>query len=368
MKIERISVYRIKLPLNEGSYNWSAGKSVSVFDSIIVGIATDTGFTGWGECCPLGSTYLPAFAAGAVAAICELGPRLIGLDPRNVNRIKCEMDRALKGHPYAKSPIDMACWDLLGKSTQLPVSTLMGGSQSDSVPLYRAISMESPNEMVAKVKRYRQEGYSKFQLKVGGDIGDDIERVKRVRESLASGETLVADANTGWTQHNAIRVASALAGLDVYIEQPCQSYEECKVVRGKTCLPLILDECIDSVCMLTQAISERAMDIVNIKISKFGGLSEARVARDLCIAHGIAMTIEDSWGSDIVTAAIAHLASTVPEELLFSTTDFNSYVSVKTAEGAPARDGGRMLVPSEPGLGVNPLREALGEPVAVINR
>jgi len=368
VKIERISIYQVKLPLREGSYNWSSGKSVSVFDSIIVSIDTDVGITGWGECCPLGSAYLPAFAAGALAGIHELAPNLIGQDPRDINLVKFEMDRVLKGHSYAKSPIDMACWDILGQFANTPVSTLLGGVQVESFPLYRAVSMESADAMVAKVMRYREEGYSKFQLKVGGDVMEDIERVRRVRESLTGGETLVADANTGWTQHNAIRVASGLAGLDVFIEQPCQSYDECKVVRGMTSLPFILDECIDTVAMLTRAISDRAMDVVNIKISKFGGLSEARIARDLCVAHGIGMTIEDSWGSDIATAAIAHLAATVPVDLLFSTTDFNSYVTVKTAEGMPARNGGRLSAPAGPGLGVSPLQTVLGEPVAVINR
>ncbi len=102
---------------------------------------------------------------------------------------------------------------------------------------------------------------------------------------------------------------------------------------------------------------------MNIKISKFGGLTKARQARDLCVSLGIAMTLEDTWGGDITTAAIAHLAHSTPPELLFTATDFNSYVTVSTAEGAPQRVHGRMRASERPGLGVEPRLDVLGEPV-----
>ena len=91
---------------------------------------------------------------------------------------------------------------------------------------------------------------------------------------------------------------------------------------------------IDSLDVLLRGHADLAMDVVNIKISKFGGLTKARQARDLCVSLGIAMTIEDSWGGDIVTAAIAHLAHSTPPEFLFTATDFNSYVTVSIADGA----------------------------------
>src|SRR5208282_4436188 len=115
MKITRISAYRVELPLREGSYKWSGGKSVSVFDSTIVAVETDTGITGYGEVCPLGPSYLPAYAQGARTGIAELGPHLLGEDPRELARLNLRMDAASQGHPYVKSAIDMACWDILGK-------------------------------------------------------------------------------------------------------------------------------------------------------------------------------------------------------------------------------------------------------------
>jgi L-alanine-DL-glutamate epimerase-like enolase superfamily enzyme len=367
MKITRIFAYRVELPLHEGSYKWSGGKSVSVFDSTIVAVETDEGVTGYGEVCPLGPFYLPAYAQGARTGIAELGPHLLGEDPRQFGKLNRRMDAALQGHPYVKSAIDMACWDILGKATGQPVCTLLGGRYGEDFILYRAISQETPDAMARRVAGYRAEGYRRFQLKVGGDPEVDVERIRAVAAELRPGDRLVADANTGWRMHDALRVVRAVRDVDVYIEQPCRSYEECLTVRRHCDHPFVLDEVIDSLDPLLRGHADRAMDVVNIKISKFGGLTKAMQARDLCVSLGIAMTIEDSWGSDITTAAIAHLAHSTPPEFLFTSTDFNSYVTVSTAEGAPRRVEGRMAAPLVPGLGIGPRMDVLGEPVVVIS-
>jgi L-alanine-DL-glutamate epimerase-like enolase superfamily enzyme len=366
MRIRRILAWRVELPLHEGSYKWSGGKSVAVFDSTIVGVETDSGLVGYGESCPLGPSYLPAYAEGVRAGLRELAPHLIGCDPRELSKLNYRMDAALKGHPYVKSPIDIACWDLLGRATGLPVCALMGGRFGERVQLYRAISQESPEEMAAKVAGYRAEGYTRFQLKVGGDPDTDIARIRAVAAKLRPGDRLVADANTGWTQHEAVRVARAVRDVDVYIEQPCPTYEECLAVRRQTDHPFVLDENVDGLDMLLRARADLAMDVANLKISKFGGLTKTRQARDLCVSMGIAMTLEDTWGGDVTTAAIAHLAHSTPEPLRFTSTDFNSYVTVSTAEGAPRRENGFMSAGTEPGLGIKPRMDVLGKPVLEI--
>jgi L-alanine-DL-glutamate epimerase-like enolase superfamily enzyme len=363
MKIARIFAHRVELPLVEGTYKWSGGKSVSVFDSTIVGVETDEGLIGYGEVCPLGPFYLPAYAEGVRAGLRELGPHLLGFDPRELMKLNHRMDAALKGHPYVKSGIDIACWDLLGKVTQLPVCTLLGGRYGESVRLYRAISQQAPDEMAKNVLSYREQGYTRFQLKVGGDPDTDIERIRAVRAMLLPSDRLVADANTGWTQHEAMRVVRAVRDVDVYIEQPCLTYEECLAVRRNTDHPFVLDENIDSLDVLLRAKADLAMDVVNLKISKLGGLTKTRQARDLCVAMGIAMTLEDSWGGDVTTAAIAHLAHSTPEEFRFTSTDFNSYVTVSTATGAPQRQQGFMAASNAPGLGITPRLEVLGKRV-----
>ena len=352
MKIARIFAHRVELPLHEGSYKWSGGKSVSVFDSTIVGVETACGRIGYGEVCPLGPFYLPAYAEGVRAGLRELAPHLIGYDPRQLTVLNHRMDAALKGHPYVKSGIDIACWDILGQAAGMPVCMLLGGRFGDSVRLYRAISQQPPDQMAKNIAAYREEGYTRFQLKVGGDPDTDIQRIRAAREMLSPSDRLVADANTGWTQHEAMRVVRGVRDLDVYIEQPCLTYEECLAVRRNTDHPFVLDENIDCIGALLRAKADLAMDVVNLKISKLGGLTKAKAARDLCVEMGIAMTLEDSWGGDVTTAAIAHFAHSTPEEFRFTATDFNSYVTVSTAKGAPQREQGFMEASCQPGLGV----------------
>jgi L-alanine-DL-glutamate epimerase-like enolase superfamily enzyme len=367
MKITRIRAYQVDLPLHEGSYKWSGGKSVSVFDSTVVEVETDAGVAGYGEVCPLGPFYLPAYASGVRAGILELGPHLLGEDPLHMQKLNRRMDAALKGHAYVKSGIDMACWDILGKVTGQPVCTLLGGRFGEDFGVYRAISQESPEAMAGRVAEYRAEGYRRFQLKVGADPADDIARIRTVADRLQSGNRLIADANTGWLMHDAMRVVRGVRDIDVYIEQPCLSYDECLSIRRHTDHPYVLDEVIDSIGVLLRAHADGAMDVVNLKISKFGGLTKTKQARDLCVSLGIAITLEDSWGGDIVTAAIAHLAHSTPSEFLFTATDFNSYVTVTIADGAPRRVNGRMAASTKPGLGIAPKMDGLGKPILEVS-
>ncbi len=363
LRIAAIKVYQIDLPLKEGRYAWADGKYVDVFDSTVVEILTDSGQSGVGEVCPLGPFYLPAFGPGARTGIAELAPHLIGLDPRDITVVEQTMDRALLGHPYVKSAIDMACWDLLGRDAGLPLVTLLGGRHGDRVALYRAISQDTPNAMAENVAGYRAEGYVKFQLKVGGIASEDITRIRHVAAVLKPGDVLVADANTGWTSADALRVVNAVRDMDLYIEQPCRTYAECLGIRRSTALPMILDENIDGLDAFMRAHNDNAMNAINLKISKVGGLTKARRIRDLCVALGYPMCIEDSWGGDIVTAAIAALAHSTPERFRFSATDFNSYVTVDFADGAPRREDGTMAASSAPGLGVSLRHDIAGEPV-----
>ena len=368
MKIRRIAAHRVELPLHEGSYKWSGGKSVEVFDSTLVEVETDDGRSGFGEVCPLGPAYLPAYAEGVRAGLAVLAPHLIGEDPRDLDRLNRKMDAAMKGHPYVKSGVDVACWDLLGQAAGLPVAALLGGRYGEDFVLYRAISQEAPEAMARRVAGYRAEGYRRFQLKVGGAPEEDVARIRAVRAVLDDADVLVADANTGWLAHEAARVVRAVRDVDVYVEQPCASYEECLSIRRRTDHPFVLDETIDGIGVLIRAAGDRAMDVVNLKISKLGGLTRARQARDLCVSLGIAMTIEDAWGGDVATAAIAHLAHSTPPELLFTATDFNSYVTVSTAEGAPRRRNGRMAAPERTGLGIAVRPEFLRKPAVEVFR
>jgi cis-L-3-hydroxyproline dehydratase len=271
MRITALNAWQIDLPLREGRYSWSNGNFVEIFDSTLVAIETDAGITGYAECCPLGSAYLPSYAKGVRAGLQEIGPKLIGLDPTNLGAVNRAMDAALRGHPYVKAPVDIACWDILGKVAGLPLYQLLGGCAQEKIALYRAISQETPQAMAAKIGGYRAEGYTKFQLKVGGDADEDIARIHACRAVLDRRDILVADANTGWTRAEAARVVAATSHLDVYFEQPCLTYEESISVRRRTTRPFVLDEVITDPAMLIRGLAEDAMDLI-IKLPKIDAM------------------------------------------------------------------------------------------------
>ncbi|MEO1495385.1 MAG: cis-3-hydroxy-L-proline dehydratase [Pseudomonadota bacterium] len=371
MKITRIAIHQADLPLKEGSYSW-ADQSFASFDTTVVVVETDEGVTGVGETCPLGPAYLAAYAEGARTGIAMIGRDLIGIDPTEPDVINARMDASLKGHPYAKSALDMACWDILGKAAGLPVYALLGGKAQEEVRLFKVVARRDPGEMAERTAEYQEAGFTQFQVKVGEDPDTDIERFRRVAAQMRPGEVMDADANTGWTQHDAIRVVGAVEplaaenGIRMYIEQPCLTYEECLAVRRICRQPFILDECMDGLPVLLRGWQDRAMDLINLKINRFGGLTRARLVRDLCVQLGISMTIEDSWGGEIATAAIAHLAQSTPRRFHFQSSAFHEYHTVAIADGGPRVNGGWMTAPDAPGLGVAPDMAVLGAPVAVI--
>ncbi len=362
MKITELNVYQIDLPMKEGSYSWS-NQSFTSFDSTVLEIKTNKGLSGYGEICPLGASYLPAYAEGARVGIKKLAESLFGQDPSNLNNINLLMDKALKGHPYVKSAIDVACWDILGKLTGQPIYNLLGGKLQDKVKLFKVISKDSPEAMKEKIIEYQEQGFRQFQMKVGEDPALDIKRINFVSERLNEGNILGADANCGWKQHEALRVVNAILENDIYLEQPCTTYEECLVIRQHTNMPMILDECIDSVHAFIRAYLDKSVDIINLKIGRMGGLTKSKILRDLCVSVGISMTIEDTWGSQIGDAAIAHLAHSTPEEFHFQSSAFHEYTTVVTAENPPKINNGYMSCNESPGLGILPNFEALGAPV-----
>ena len=128
MKISRIELYQVDLPYSGGVYLLSGGREYRSFDASIVRVVTEDGTEGWGESTPFGATYIAAHALGVRSGISEIAPHMLGRDPRQVDRINDVMDRALSGHNHAKAALDIACWDIFGKSVNLPICELMGGS------------------------------------------------------------------------------------------------------------------------------------------------------------------------------------------------------------------------------------------------
>ena len=364
MKITGISLYKTPLPYVGGSYGWGAGNAITTAIASVVVIDTDAGLQGCGEFTPCGENYMVAHSEGVEALLRLVAPSLLGEDPRQVGRIEALLDHLVQGHGYAKSPIDIACWDLLGQSCGQPLWMLMGGKLTDGAPMYRVAPQKATDETVAEMQRYREQGYRQFQIKVGSDWSGDIERIQTGVSLLEPGEKAMADANQGWRVDNAIRVARATADLDYILEQPCRTYEECQQVRRVAQQPMKLDECITGMAAAQRVVADKGAEICCLKLSNLGGLSKARRVRDFLVDNRLPVVSEDTWGGEITTAAVAHFAASTPEEYLQNTTDLMNYNTRSTGiGGAYARDG-KLYAPDGPGLGVIPDFESLGPAVA----
>lgn len=366
MRIRRVEVYGYQLTYAHGRYVMSGGRVVERLPSTVVRVVADDGLDGWAEVCPLGSTYLPASAAGARAALRELLPAVVGADPRNLAEVRARMDTALAGHAYAKSPVDVACWDLLGKAAGLPVATLLGGVHQERFPLYVAVPLGPAEAMAEFAARAYAEGVRTFQLKLGADPHEDSERVGAVAEALRAPVGLLADANGGYTVHEATTAARELERYPhVLLEQPCATLEECLTVRRCTSLPMVYDEVVTDAVALVRAAGEGGASAVNLKVSRVGGLTPARLLRDLAVALGLRLVVEDTWGGDLVTAATAHLAASTPARHLLAASFMNDWNREHVAGGEPRSLGGVGTVPPGPGLGVEVDRAQL-EPLFAV--
>jgi L-alanine-DL-glutamate epimerase-like enolase superfamily enzyme len=363
-RIHRIAAYRVEEPFRDGPYVVSGGRGATGFDATIVRIETEDGVAGWGEMAPLGATYDPAFVGGARAALGELGPALIGADPLASSDVVHRMDRALKGHAYAKSALDMACWDLTGKRAGRPLCDLLGGRFGAGTPLYRSIGRAAPEAMAERAKAYRAQGYRRLQVKVGGEPEEDAERVRRVAKAVGPDCVLFADANGGFTVEAARRFLRAARDLAFTFEQPCATYDECARLRAGCDRPLVLDESIDGLGVLARAIAEGVVDGITIKIARVGGITSARLLRDVAVGLGVAVTVEDTGGAEIDTAAMAHLGASTPQPFRVHTVDFHNWVTVSVADPDPVCRDGVLIAPDGPGLGVEPRMDVLGAPFA----
>ena len=367
MKIDRVTVYRQWQPFASGAYTCSGGRSAEGFDSTIVCVNADNGLLGWGEMAPLGSFYDPSFVGGAREGIRLLAPLLIGLDPREPHVVNAVMDLHLNGHPYAKSALDMACWDLGARAADLPLAEVLGGRFSPTVDLYRSVSQAAPEAMAEQAMQYLEQGYRRLQIKVGLDPDEDVERMDAVMAVLPAGTVVYADANAAWQPAEARRFLRATARLDYTLEQPCASYANNLAIRAACDRPLVLDESIDSVETLVRAHGDHLVDGITIKIARVGGITKARLIRDLAVQLGLQVTVEDTGGAEIDTAAMAHLSVSTPDGSRTHTVDFHNWVTVSHGAADLRCVDGTMTAPVGPGLGVDVDVTALGEPLLVVS-
>ena len=292
MKISQIDLFQVDLPYSGGVYKLSGGRSYTSFDASIVRITTDDGTQGWGESTPFGSTYIASHALGTRAGIAEIAPHLLGLDPRQVDRINDAMDDALVGHNHAKTALDVACWDIFGKSVGLPVCELLGGSTGVPLPTISSIYAGEPEEMRRRVADHRAQGYRGHSIKIGaldseGGPALDAERIAACLADRRHGEFFLVDANGGLVPETALRMLRLLpAGLDFVLEAPCATWRETMSLRKRCPYPIVIDELAQQDADLAFAVANDVADGIGLKISKAGGLTRGRRHRDICQAAG----------------------------------------------------------------------------------
>ncbi|MFK7942810.1 MAG: mandelate racemase/muconate lactonizing enzyme family protein [Paracoccaceae bacterium] len=364
MKITGITLWEVSLR-SHATYHMADGKTCGDVTTIVIQLDTDTDHSGWGEVCPI-PHYLPAYSKGVLPAITEMLPVLIGADPVGPEALMRRLEAHLPGHGYAKSALDTALWDLTAKAAGLPLYALLGGRAVQDLPLYHSITCVAPEEMARIAKEAQASGITQFQVKLGADADwlADVERLKSVRAAVGPEPLVYGDWNCGCDALTATRVGRAVADQDVMLEQPCATIKECAHVKAATGLPMKLDECARDMATVYEAHQFGCMDAAALKLSKMGGLSRMRQIRDLCLHLGTKMCIEDTWGSDITTAASLHLAASTPARGILNTCDLSHYVHPRLDPLAPSRKNGRIAPTETPGLGVSPDPEALGTALA----
>jgi L-alanine-DL-glutamate epimerase-like enolase superfamily enzyme len=365
MNITRLTLWQVPLT-SHIAYNMSDGKICDTVTTNILRLEAEGGLTGWGEVCPI-PHYLPAYADGIAPALAELAPVIFAGDglALGVEGMMRAAEAWLPAHEYAKSPLDIALWDLTARKAGLPLHMFLGGMVTADLPIYHSISCLAPDEMARIAREETARGITQIQVKLGADRNNeaDIARLRLVCEVVPSATLVYGDWNCGASRLDATRVGRAVANLDVMLEQPCATLEECAAVRVATGLAMKIDENAHDTASLLRGWQLGCMDAVALKLSKFGGLSALRRARDLCLDLGVKMCIEDTWGSDIATGAALHLAAATPKAGIMNVCDLSGYVSPRLDPDAPSREGGHIAPSSAPGIGVNPDREALGAPV-----
>ena len=363
MKITGITVWQRDLPLRE-PYWLSGGRlKFESLDSTFVRIECSDGTVGWGEGCPWGNTYLPAFGGGIRAAMELLAPVLIGHDPRDIDRLNRQMDTQLPGHPYAKSALDIALWDIMAKQANVPLYQLFGGAEGTSVDVNSSISTGTPQEMVALIEAARAKGYRTHSAKVGGsDPGPDIARIDAIEDALEADENITYDVNRAWSPGVAIEVMNSVSA-EGWFEQPCQTLDQCAHVQANTRQLIMLDECLHSFQDHLEAWRLGACQGVKVKPNRLGGLTRARQVRDFGISVGWKMHVEELGGTVLSDTAAIHLALSTPEENRLASWLCHPHLVDDYAHGEGARnDNGKIGLQDKPGIGVEPPKDWLGKP------
>ena len=360
MKITKIQVDKLAVPLK---HPYHLSKEYGVFSTatpVVVTIFTDEGFVGYGECDPWPLFTGDSSDVSTLILQKHLAPMLIGADPTNINEIHRRMNAIIRGQHLTKSAIDMACYDILGKSTNMPIHKILGGKRRDSMRCMWSIGGSTPEESAKDVLEAKALGYDGCMIKIGGpNYKLDAARTIAVREAVGKDFPLIVDANQGWDVDTAIRYAKLVKDCDIlFFEQPVQSYDVEGMAKIKRAIdiPLSADEGVMSLQDAKNLVKAEAVDVFSIKVTKNGGIQPAKAICEYADANGIQVFFNSMIEEGITQAASLQIGATCsnivnsighayfsPNRLDGDITNYHTYIHPEQ---------GLVEIPDLPGLGI----------------
>lgn len=351
MKITNITTQPITIPL--ATTFTTALRSTNKVDCVLVKIHTDSDKTGYGSGSPV-----PVITGETVDSVMGatqfIGEQLTGMTLENSELLFQKLNSCMVGSPSAKAAIDMAIYDLLAKSLGIPLYQLLGG-KSQELTTDITISLASPKEMVTECRERMEEGFTIIKIKVGGDARKDIERLKKINDSLSGNVLIRIDANQGWSAKEAVYVCRALERAKVpidLVEQPvvASDTDGMRFVRENTIFPVFADESIFSPTDALKLIEQSAIDGINIKLMKCGGIYNALKIVAIAESAGLPCMIGSMMESHLSVLAATHLAMS---KTTINRFDLDAPIFCKTnpLAGNLSYDKAKVCIDAHPGLG-----------------
>jgi muconate cycloisomerase len=316
MKITHVETYPVRIPLKPARHMITALGRHTESSFLLVRVGTDAGLEGVGE-----ATVMPTWSGETVwgaRALVEhvFAPLVIGADPREVGEINRRLDRGSRHNWFTKAALEMACWDVHGKAVGRPVYELLGGAVRPLAVRCRfSMGAYDPDRARARARELVAEGFDTIKVKVGGDPGDDVARVRAVREAIGPDRALTIDANCGWDVETAIACVRALDDCRLALnEQPTPDgdYAGMARVRRETAPPVMADDICFDLAHARELVRNACCDVISVYPGKNGGLSKARAVAEFAERHGVACSIGSNLEWDVGTAAMAHLVVATP--------------------------------------------------------
>jgi o-succinylbenzoate synthase len=363
--IQQIEVYQVTLRYKE-PFRIAPGASTEN-RNVIVKIVTDYDAVGWGESSP--SKRVTGETAETVTkTLDKIAPKLIGMCPLRIERDIEAMDLIVEGNPAAKAAIDIALHDILGKTARKSLFMLMGGYRTE-VLTDITLGIKPPKEMAKDAAKAVKKGFKALKVKVGVNPAEDVERIRLIREAIGNGAQIRIDANQGWTPQQAIQALNKMEKFNIqFAEQPlpAEDLKGLKKVKKNSPIPIMADESVHSPEDALRLIQAEAVDLINIKLMKSGGILKARKIAAVAEAEGMPCMIGCMGESAIGIAAGAHLAAAV-KNIQYADLDSDLLLKDKLVAkgGTKVKDSIRKFS-RQNGLGVEEIdNKLLGEPLRI---